>query len=367
VSADPQLRDRLERAAGSVRTDPARRLEQVRRAADRRGRARRIRTLAVAAAIGVIAVVVVSQLRLADDPGPSLAGGPPTGRIAYLGAQGSHRGLFQVDAATGVATPITGEDESVLWAEWSPDGSQVACIVEEPGPRYSVVVARADGSDPLRIFEEEGTGAAGPDLIDLSWSPDGTEIALSGRTVEDGVARRTILIVDADGRGDPVVLEGLWVSVSWSPDGERLLVLGFPADEGQFDLYTVRPDGSDVEQLTNDEAAEHESGWSPDGSQIVFAEGETDLSQDVFVMNADGSDVRRLTGWEGLDLFPVWSPDGRWIAFASDRDATPAQQESNRSGDVIFSGLSLYVMRPDGSDVTRLLESDAALPVSWAP
>ena len=84
-------------------------------------------------------------------------------------------------------------------------------------------------------------------------------------------------------------------------------------------------------------------------------------------MNADGSDVRRLTDWEGLDLFPVWSPDGRWIAFASDRDATPAQQESNRSGDVIFSGLSLYVMRPDGSDVTRVLESDAALPVSWTP
>ena len=50
-------------------------------------------------------------------------------------------------------------------------------------------------------------------------------------------------------------------------------------------------------------------------------------------MNADGSDVRRLTEWDGLDLFPVWSPDGGWIAFASDRDATPAQQESNRSGE----------------------------------
>jgi Tol biopolymer transport system component len=157
------------------------------------------------------------------------------------------------------------------------------------------------------------------------------------------------------------------VSVAWSPDGERLLMTGFSGDSGRFDLYTARPDGSDLQQLTDDHAAEHEPSWSRDGSQIVFATGETDLSQDVYVMNADGSDVRRLTDREGLDMFPVWSPDGRWIAFASDRDATSAQQESNGSGDVIFSGLSLYVMRPDGSDVTRVLESDAALPVSWAP
>ena len=77
------------------------------------------------------------------------------------------------------------------------------------------------------------------------------------------MVRRTILIIDADGGGDPVALEGHWESVSWSPDGQRLLVLGFPADEEQFDLYTVRRDGSDLQQLTDDEAGEHEPSWSP--------------------------------------------------------------------------------------------------------
>ena len=370
MSADPQLRDRLDRAAGYVKIDPERRLEEVRRAADRRGRGRRTRTLAVAAAIGVIAVVVVSQLRLAEDPGPPLAGGAPTGRIAFLGAQGNHRGLFVLDAANAVATPITGEDESVLWAAWSPDGSQVAYILEGSGPRYAIVVAKADGSDPVTLVEAEDTGAVGADVIDLAWSPDGSRIAYSGRVVEDGVARRTILIVNADGSGAPVALQGLWVSVAWAPHAERLLAVGFPqigTHEGQFDLFTIRPDGSDPVQLTDDEAGEHEPSWSPDGTEIVFATGESDLAQDVFVMNANGSDVRQLTDWEGLDLLPVWSPDGLWITFTSDRDATPAQQESNRSGEAIFSGLSLYVMHPDGSDVTRVLESDAALPVSWAP
>jgi len=130
------------------------------------------------------------------------------------------------------------------------------------------------------------------------------------------------MIVNADGSGEPVALDGIWVSVSWSPDGERLLLTGFPADEGDFDLYTVHPDGSDLVQLTHDEVTEHE---------------------------------------------PAWSPDGTRIAFASDREATPEQRDANRSGDAIFTGLSLYAMRADGSDVTRLLQSDSALPVSWSP
>ena len=367
MSADPELRHHLERAATSVHVDVDRRLEQIHAATTRRDRARRMRALAVAAVIGLVAVILVWQLRLLDRGEISMTGGPPTGRIAYLGVRGDHRGVFGLDVATGDARPLTDEAESVLWAAWSPDGARIAYILEEAGPRYAIVVAEADGSRPVTIVEEDATGAVGPDLIDVSWSPDGARIAYSGRTVEDGVARRTIFIVNADGTGAPVVLDGLWTSVSCAPDGNGLVALGFPQEghEGQFDLYAIREDGSEPVQLTDDEVVEHEPSWSPDGSQILFAAGESDLSQDVYVMNADGSDVRRLTDWGGLDFAPVWSPDGRWIAFASDRDATPAQRASNRSGEEIFTGLSLYVMEPDGSNVTMVLASDAALPASW--
>ena len=368
MTADPELRARLERAAASFPVDADRRLERIHLATARRSRGQRMRALAVAAAIGVAAVILVWQLRLVDGDEVTQTAGSPAGRIAYLGTQGDHRGVFAFDVASGDVVPLTDGADSVLWAAPSPDGSRLAVIEERPG-RYAVVISEADGSRPVTIVEEDATGAVGPDIIDVSWSPDGSRIAYSGRTVEDGVARRTIIIVNADGSGAPMVLDGLWTSVSWSPDGERLLALGFPHEghEGQFDLYAIRPDGSDPVQLTDDEATQHEPSWSPDGSRIVFATGESDLSQDVYVMNADGSDVRRLTDWQGLDFAPVWSPDGRWVAFASDRDATPEQQASNRSGDAIFTGLSLYMMRADGSDVGMVLESDSALPVSWGP
>jgi Tol biopolymer transport system component len=320
--------------------------------------------LAVAAVIGAIAVVLAWR-SLPVQRGVRPLATEPTGRIAYLGAGGAD--VFAMDVASGDVVEIPHATGSVLWAQWSPDGSRLAYILEEPGPRYAIVIADADGNDAVTLLEEEDTGAAGPDMLDLSWSPDGSRIAYSGRTVEDGVARRTILIVNADGSGTPQVLDGLWTDVSWSPDAERLVTVGFPAGDaeaGRFDVYTMRPDGSNLVQLTDDEAIEHEPSWSPDGTRIVFATG-GEYDQDVVVMDADGGNVRRLTDWDGIDLLPVWSPDGQWIAFASDRDATPAQRESNRSGEEVFTGLSLFVVRTDGSGVSRL--SEEGLPVSWTP
>lgn len=363
MTADRQLRDRLERAARVVDVDAELRLDRIRVDVARRARSRRTRAFAVAAAVTAVVVILAWQLRPIGDRRIRPAG-IPAGRIAFLRDQADQRGLFELDVATGDVAALSADGGSVHWAAWSPDGSRIAYIVEEPGPRYAIVVADADGSDPVKIVEEEDTGAVGSDLIDLSWSPDGSQIAYSGRVVKDGVARRTILIVDADGSEDPVALDGLWVSVAWSPDGGRLLLSGFPSDDPQFDLYTVRPDGSELEQLTDDEVAEHEPSWSPDGTRIVFAMGAS-YFQDVFVMSADGSDIRRLTDWEGLDFLPVWSPDGRWIAFVSDRDATPAEQEANRSGEVLYTGLSLYMMRTDGSDISVLLERDSGFPVAW--
>jgi Tol biopolymer transport system component len=320
----------------------------------------------------VIAIVAWQLLPFGDDSFRS--GGVSGGTIAFLGTQGDARGLFAFDVDTAAVSALTDGTVGVLATEWSPDGSRLAYAAEvrsprseEPGPRYAVVVANADGSDPVSIVGESDTGAAGPDIIDVAWSPDGSRIAYSGRVVEDGVARRTILIVNADGSGPTTALDGLWTSVDWSPDGERLLVEGFPGGghEGQFDLYTIRPDGSDLAQLTDDAVGEM-AAWSPDGSRIAFSSGDDGYHLDVFVMDADGSDRRRLTDWEGIDVVPVWSPDGRWIVFWSDRHATAEQRASNRTGEALFTGLSLYAMRADGSEVTRLLESASAIPADWS-
>ena len=60
--------------------------------------------------------------------------------------------------------------------------------------------------------------------------------------------------------------------------------------------------------------------WSPDGEQIVFNAGPSSATvpqedQKLYVIDADGSDLRQITSDDASDVEPVWSPDGQWIAF----------------------------------------------------
>lgn len=369
MNADTTLRDRFERAARTIEVDTVQRLEAVRGASERRERSRRIQALVVAAAIGALALAGAWQLRSGGGSAVPL-GSAPSGRLVYLGSDPSGYGLLvlEMDVGTGTISTVTQGRGSAVAAAWSPDGSRLATAYAVDDGGSWVTVRNADGGDPQTVFEQEDSGLIGPDLLDLSWSPDGTRLALAERAAAHG---RTIVIVDASGGGTQSVLDGHWESVSWSPDGTRLVAVGFPQLEGgRFDVYTMDPDGSDLARLTDDEAVERNPSWSPDGSRIVFDSG-GDFDRDIYVMDADGSDLQAITDRAGLDLFPVWSPDGAWIAFASDRALSPAEQERNRSGEIRFR-TRIHVMRPDGSDVGGPLSGPLGafettmLPVAWA-
>jgi hypothetical protein len=69
----------------------------------------------------------------------------------------------------------------------------------------------------------------------------------------------------------------------------------------------MNPDGSDQRNLTNNPAVDVPTGWSPDGSEILFLSNRSG-NQEIYVMNADGSDVRQLTDNPAADTFGIWRP-----------------------------------------------------------
>jgi len=91
--------------------------------------------------------------------------------------------------------------------------------------------------------------------------------------------------------------------------------------------------------------------FSVRGNLIAFA-STRDGNSEIYVMKSDGSAVTRLTNHSATDTTPVWSTDRTRIAFSSNRD-----------GD-----LEIYVMNADGSGVTQLTNNPAADSTpAWSP
>ena len=128
----------------------------------------------------------------------------------------------------------------------------------------------------------------------------------------------------------------------------------FPGVNGRIafvrgaDIYTMRPDGQGVRQLTRftDGGSAFFESWSPDGRLIVFNEYFSDAPAKVWLMAADGSG-RRLLPTEpdfGVEA-PRFSPDGKSIVFAH---ASPNP----------LMRTAIWRMKLDGTDRTPLTPFD---------
>jgi len=121
----------------------------------------------------------------------------------------------------------------------------------------------------------------------------------------------------------------------------------------EYDIYTSRPDGSDLVRLTDTPGYDAETTLSPDGKRVVFT-SMRDGDLEIYTMNVDGTDVRRLTHHIGYDGGPFFSPDGKLIVYRSWYPETPQEiadyQALLKQGLVRPSRMELWVMNADGSE-----------------
>ena len=130
-----------------------------------------------------------------------------------------------------------------------------------------------------------------------------------------------------------------------------------------YQIYTAKPDGSELKQLTNAPGYNAEATISRDGKRIVFTSTRNgDL--DIYTMNADGSGVKQLTQELGYDGGPFWSYDGKKIVYRAEHPKTPEQIAGYKdllSKNLIRPGnLEIWVMDADGANKHQVTFNGAA-------
>lgn len=130
-----------------------------------------------------------------------------------------------------------------------------------------------------------------------------------------------------------------------------------------YDIFSVRLDGQQMQRLTATPGYDAEATISPDGRKIVFT-SMRDGDLELYSMNLDGTGVKRLTHEIGYDGGAFFSPDSKRIVY---RAQYPQNQEELDAYTALLkqnvvepSHLEIFVMNADGSGKTPVTKNGAS-------
>jgi Tol biopolymer transport system component len=258
-----------------------------------------------------------------------------TGRPAPGTALGAS--LQVVNTGSNKADTIYQEKaRNVMAPSWTPSGDKILFGIGVynlffNGFNGQVLNAgdRVEGGAQIAMINADGTGyhevTSGVNNNGFpSMAPDGKRFVYRSFG-PDGEGLR---IMNLETRAITKLTEGYDNFPLWSPRGD--LIMFSRAAEGDYEIYTIKPDGTGVKRLTFSRGNDAHMAWSPDGESIVWASSRlgfkdegtyTDAPQpygELFVMRYDGTRVQQLTDNQWEDGTPSWQPANR----ASSRTAS---------------------------------------------
>ncbi|MFS2008127.1 hypothetical protein ACEN9F_31425 [Duganella sp. CT11-25] len=245
-------------------------------------------------------------------------------KIAFAPARANGTALFSFDKDwnykyTDVFPQLSKDGQKLVYTEKAINSS-IAIVNPADFSGYQRIYDPAtSGVDPVLIAK----GLAG--AFQPTWSPDRQWVAFGvGQWfLTRAAGPGKIVRIKADGSMNGVAEALTDGSVnsgfpSYSEDGKKLVYrVWSPLEKG---LRVLDLNKRNITVLTTE--PDNTPGWSPDGSRIVFtrklidAQDSNKFNYEVFTIKPDGSELKRLTNHGGNDAHAVWTTDGR-ILYSS--------------------------------------------------
>ncbi|OEK02349.1 hypothetical protein BFP97_12820 [Roseivirga sp. 4D4] len=191
---------------------------------------------------------------------------------------------------------------------WSPDGSEIAYFTNYRG-YWQIFKYNLLTKQKTRLSDIGNTSERSP-----AFSPDGKKIAF--QSIRDG--NWEIYVMNTDGSNHKRLTNNKFDDFrpSWSPDGSKI-VFG-SRNNNQMDIYIIKADGSGLKNLTNGKpqvlpgnGESHKDDMSPvftpDGKLIIWSSGMLGKGVDIYSMKPDGSDLKKFIATQADEGYPAFS------------------------------------------------------------
>lgn len=200
-------------------------------------------------------------------------------------------------------------------------------------PSYDLWVADADGSNLEQLTDTPGYDA------EATLSPRGDRMIFT--SMRDGDL--DLYTMNLDGTDVQRITDriGYDGGAFYSPDGSKIVWRAHYPEEGAemedyqallaaglirpstLEVYIADADGSNVQQVTDNGAANFGPFFHPSGEKIIYSSNQDDPTGrnfDLYMINIDGTGNERITFTDDFDGFPMFSPDGRYLVWGSNRN-----------------------------------------------
>ena len=296
---------------------------------------------------------------ISDDRSPSIS---PNGmEIAFASDRTGNFDIWLLDLETEDLTQLTDHPADDLQPEWSPDGKKIAFTSERAGNK-DVWIMDVDFGDLEQLtfsnFNEKGP----------HWAQDGKRILF----ISDKDGNDDIYKMKANGRRkEQLSLDiGDQKAARWSAATKEIAFTWWEFSKSRAHIYAMDKNGENIRQLTSRRFYDRGPTWSPNGGRIAFNSNRAG-NFDIWSMKPDGTDMVQTTTDTAKESGADWKKAGFSV---SDEWTADSEVKGQGKKNIVYVGtvhlpkggvLRVEMSWDDGADLDLgILEPDGNL-ITW--